>query len=415
MKYLFNDICDFTPLFNINYSVKKDIVCCSFFKMLNKGYKDFDIYIKGIYNLYYFIEKLNKKGNRYHLRIFIDNSIHNDPIIMDKLKKLNKLELVLYSCPNYFESNSNHHIGLFGTMVRFFPMFNFPNNDARYVLISDIDDIVFKSLDIALKEMKNKNQIDKISFLKLGNLGKNIRFNYPSLYKDVITIYSIAQSIASLKRLDKQILVDFIKDVKLTKKYYSYYYEIQKNNIDDDLNQKYKNMNSFIYGVDEYFINKILTEYIIDNKIPFAINFFWSINSPLYYILFIDKYLDDDKKIVLNELLDNILDECKLNKNNLKTLKEKYDIIDNIIYKSSDKKLAYQINKIIYKIFLLNKSKSKLKFLFTDDFYKILLNKKYYMRYQFDIIKYYFCDYKDIYMDSKQFNIEDKSFFDKLK
>ena len=94
---------------------------------------------------------------------------------------------------------------------------------------------------------------------------------------------------------------------------------------------------------------------------------------------------------------------------------EKYDIIDNIIYKSSDKKLAYQINKIIYKIFLLNKSKSKLKFLFTDDFYKILLNKKYYMRYQFDIIKYYFCDYKDIYMDSKQFNIEDKSFFDKLK
>ncbi len=421
MKYLENNICEFKTLFPIDYSIKKDIISCSFFKMLNSGYKDFNLYIKGLINLYNYIEYLNnKKGYNYHLRIFIDSSIESDKEIMDKILNLKKIEIVVYSCPNYQEiTNSKYHIGLFGTMVRFFPIFNFPNNDARYVIISDVDDIVLKTTNIAIKTMQNSKQIDEIFLLKIGNLGKNVKYNYPSIYKEVITIYSIAQSIVSFKRIDSKLITNFLTDLKTTKKYYSYYYQIQKKHInDEEFEKKYKNLQSFIYGIDEYFINKILTEYLIDNKIPFANNFFWNLYSPIYYLLEYVKYMDKKNKNKLNDLLNFILEKHNLNFNKEDSIKKKYDIIDKIIYLENDKNnlnKLYELNKTFYKIFLENKNNNKLDFLFPKDFYKILLNKQFYLAYDFNIIKYYFCsNYKDIFIDIKKFNLEDKESFDKF-
>lgn len=416
MKYLENNICEFKPLFNIDYSKKKDIISCSFFKMLNSGYKDFNIYIDGLVKLYNYIQHLNTKGYKYHLRIFIDLSIYDDKYIMDKIKNLQKIEIVVYSCPSYQElSDSKYHIGLFGTMVRFFPMFDFPNNDARYVIISDIDDIVLKTTNVAIKEMQKANQINSVYFLKIGNLGKNVKYNYPSIYKDVITIYSIAQSIVSFKRINSKIITNFIIETKNTKKYLSYYYEIQKKHIGKELEKKYKNAQSFIYGIDEYFINKTLTEYMIDNKIPIAINFFWNLYSPIYYLL---EYLDFmDKKNIkkLDKLLSFILKKHNLDFNSSDSIKKKYDIIDKIIYSgfkvnSSDSTL-YKLNKTLYELFLDN----KIKFLFPNDFYTILLSKQFYLAYEFDIIKYYFCPgYHDLILQIKKFNLEDKELFDKI-
>jgi hypothetical protein len=412
MKYLENNICEFKPLFNINYSQKKDIISCSFFKMLNSGYKDFNIYIKGLINLYNYVEHLNTKGYKYHLRIFIDSSIYEDKYIMDKIKNLQKLEIVVYSCPSYQESsNSKYHVGLFGTLVRFFPMFDFPNNDARYVIISDIDDIVIKTTNIAIKEMQKANQIDLVYLLKIGNLGKNVKYNYPSLYKDVITIYSISQSIVSFKRFDSKIITEFITKTNTTEKYLSYYYEIQKKHLNKELEKKYKNVEPYIYGIDEYFINKILTEYMIDNKIPTAINFFWNLYSPIYYLL---EYLDFiDKKNIkkLDNLLNYILTKHNLKFNSSDSIEKKYDIIDKIIYNKSSTNLSYELNKTLYTIFI----KNKIKFLFPKDFRTILFSKQFYLTYEFDIIKYNFCPgYKDLMLHVRKFNIEDKESFDKL-
>ena len=41
--YLENTICKFTTLFDIDYSVKINIMSACFFKMENSGYKNFDI------------------------------------------------------------------------------------------------------------------------------------------------------------------------------------------------------------------------------------------------------------------------------------------------------------------------------------------------------------------------------------
>ena len=43
-KYLENNLVEFTPLFDIDYTKKKDLICSSFFK-LETSYKNFDKYI----------------------------------------------------------------------------------------------------------------------------------------------------------------------------------------------------------------------------------------------------------------------------------------------------------------------------------------------------------------------------------
>ena len=54
--YLKNSICNFTPLFDIDYTKKKNIISASFFKLKKGSYKDFSKYVDGLYNLYNFIK-----------------------------------------------------------------------------------------------------------------------------------------------------------------------------------------------------------------------------------------------------------------------------------------------------------------------------------------------------------------------
>ena len=47
-KYLKNPLCEFTPLFKIDYNKKKNIISASFFKMSEGAYKNFSKYTDGL-------------------------------------------------------------------------------------------------------------------------------------------------------------------------------------------------------------------------------------------------------------------------------------------------------------------------------------------------------------------------------
>ena len=162
--YLKNSICKFTPLFDINYEKKTNIISCCFFKMQGGGYKDFSIYLNGIKYLNDFI---TEELSDFYIRLFIDKSIYIDNEIMKYLKKLKKLQIVLTDCKAY-KKNNVHHRGLMPTFFRFFPMFNFENNDSDVVLIADID---WKSVD----EIKSRYTIVKT--YKLLKKKKKIKCN----------------------------------------------------------------------------------------------------------------------------------------------------------------------------------------------------------------------------------------------
>jgi len=130
--YLQNEICEFIPLTPIDYTIKKNIIVTSLFKMSSGGYKNFNKYLDGIKILSDVAKKYNMS-----VRIFIDHTIHDDNIIMKYLNKFNNITLILYKCNSFLVNK--HHVGVFGTLVRFFPLFDFPNNDSNIVLLADAD------------------------------------------------------------------------------------------------------------------------------------------------------------------------------------------------------------------------------------------------------------------------------------
>lgn len=420
MNYLENSICNFTPLFNIDYNVKKHLIACSMFKMYNRGYKNFDIYIEGLRHLYKSIEQNNLKfRNKYHLRLFIDDSVFRDKHLMKGLRKMPKIELVLYHCPDYLDKNdSGYHVGLLGTLIRFFPMFNFKNNDAETIIISDIDTMsdLVKQMTI-VQVIQDERKIDGLYLLKIGNLGKNAKFNYPSLYKNKINVYSFAPSVISFKKINKSVIIDFIKDIKKTKKFYSYYYELQKNEKTEDAIKKYQNMESFIYGIDEYFINKTLIEYVIDNRIPYATNLIWNVISSIYYYFIYGFVFLQEYKNSLNNLFDDVLRKNNIAIKPKSKLIDKFHKIDRILYSKNKKyaEIAYNVSLTLY-TFFMNKYKSEqYRFAFPKEFYDILINTRLYLMYDFNLIHYEFCDYTDIILSKKKFNNNDKLALDKIK
>jgi len=410
MSYLQNNICTFTPLFDINYKIKKNLICCSFFKMYNKGYKDFSIYLKGIYVMY---NHVIYKVKNYSIRLFIDNSIYKDENIMKILKKMHKLEIVVYECPELLlKNNSNYHEGLFGTLIRFFPMFDFPNNDAKNIFITDIDDIAFKTVLENIHNMVKNRKIKNIYLIKIGNISKNIKYKY-NPYKNIITPYCVAQSFVSFLRINYNVMIDFVNNVKKSNEIYSYYYEmIKNNNFNNELMKKYNGTTNFIYGIDEYFVNKTLTEYLIDNKLPFATGMKFEIISPLYYILSKDIYKTHEQIKLLNKFIENILKFIKINYSKNISLENKYKLINNSTYKDSNSESYIKINEYIYKEFIKYYKKDEYKFLFPSYFYDFLLSEKMFGVYEYNIISYYNINYNDIIIKKKIF---DEKIMEKLK
>ena len=382
--YLHNELVEFTPLFDINYNIKKNLLCGSFFRLKN-SYKDVNIYIDSLCILYNDVIKYSN----FNIRLFIDDDIYKDLEIMTKIKKLEKIELVLFRCLD------SKLIGLFPTLVRFFPMFNFPNNDSNIVIIIDIDEIYSHTL-LKIENIKkkifnlDKNIFNNIYLIKIGNLSKNILYKYNSLYKNNINIYSFAQNIINIKKIDYNIIINFINKIKNTNKLYTYYkiYECNKTEFDIKMNQT----KPFIYGIDEYFINNTLTKYLINNKLLLVNNIKWDLFGHYYYLINRNFLALTDTKIkIIKKIFILILNKINYKVKN-ESLLELFDIIDKLIY--IDKNI--KVIKIIYKIFLLNYQNEKLKFIFPSDLSEILLKSEYKNVYEFNKLIFVNSKYKEI-------------------
>jgi hypothetical protein len=294
-KYLINDICNFEPLFTYDKKIKKNILSACFFKMKNH-YKDFNIYVKGLQNL---INILNAQ-DKYILRLFIDENIKKDKNIFDFLYSNKKIELVIFKCNDYL--NNSYHIDVFGTFVRFFPIFNFKNNDAKNVICIDID---LKMEDAFYLE----NLIKETNFKGAQVIGRGTAFELlvnnknPHFYANLIGFYGV--------KFDSNILINFIKNIGQIKN-----------------NSHYgKRTSNFSFGTDELFLNEYFI-YSANNKINFKLGILldYNINWFLYYTKedLLKKY-PKNSKIYLKYILG------KYAKDNLTTL-QMFDLVDKYIY-----------------------------------------------------------------------------------
>lgn len=408
MKYLINPICNFTPLFKIDYSKKVNIVSCVFFKMYNKGYKDFQNYTNGLVDLSIYVKN---NLSDYKIRLFIDDSVYNDSKLMSQIKKLDNVQLVKFSCSEYLMEDLTHHYGIFPTIVRFFPGFDFQYNDTNHVLISDIDSISIEKIVDTVNMLKEKNILDELFIVTSGDICYTmLKDNQNIFYNKHINTYISASMFFFVKKLDKNLIFDFLDEMKLNpEKSYSIFFD--NKNVSDEKNmsesqiKKYdKDANkNFIYGVDEYFLNRVVIRNIIDNNIPYANHIKFDVLDFLKYKLLLSKTTDNEKQKKFVDLLFNyILTENNFKNKIHKNIKEKYYFLMNYI---ENKKNNYvNIYYKLYEAIIYLKNNNLYSFLFTSELYDFLLDDKNFGAYFIKNIYIYNTKYTNI-------NIKN-SFFD---
>ena len=392
--YLKNDLVSFKPLFKIRS--KQNIVSTCFFRRYkNKQYKEggFDRYLAGL-------QELNDKTKQigFRVRMFIDEAIYEDDVIMKRLRKLPMIDLVVFDCPLF--KKDGYHIGLFGTFIRFFPMFDFPNNDANIIIISDIDDIVaFKKylpritkkdiyLDISTnisRHFKNKEQFDMI-------------------YKDKLVSYFKPQEMLIFKSLPKSILMDFFSSLDMHYAY-TYYLHPDLDTTTLKYEMKYGEV-PFVYGCDEYFLNQIMFKSIIDQKLPYAHTVRFNLSSIFYY-----QYTNRNEDVVPREAviiedeLKRVLKKAGISSKN----KAAFQILDAQLYKHKSilTKTFLHLQFILYSFFLHRKGNPTYGMLYNKVLYAWLeLHPELYGYYEYEITHYHFCKYASFITDEKKFTHE---------
>lgn len=298
----FNDICDLYEEGHEPLNEDTHIFSASLFK-LNDMYRDIKVYIDGLQFLINYLDELITKHNQnIHFFLYYDNSIETDKKFIEiKSYLLNKsfIKLIKYNCPKFMLGDM--HKGLFGTLVRMFPLFDIKyEKNIKSVIDIDVDNENINSILFRHKQiLTNKNDIiisvsigyewAYKNFIKPkyfdGCVVANITFNKISLDSNLLK-----DILNKINKGDNKILDIFTKIIKLrlaeNKKWRGF-------NDASKINAK----NLFIYGIDEYFINLILFDYLIEHNKKIGI--IYRPDFGIYkYISFITKWDNYDANII---------------------------------------------------------------------------------------------------------------------
>lgn len=307
-----------------NYkSNTKYLLSASLF-LLSNSYKGPNRYINGLKKLYEFVEK-NKE---FTLRIYYDDSVYQDSyykfIINKFLKDKERIELVKFKC-NKFLIDKNIHKGTFGTLLRFLPLFE--KSDFKIIYIVDIDDTYYDYIKIYFekfeKDLDQKILIEYINFyfLCFDDYAERYCFQFDNKFGNV----ALANFFIKDYRFDIKIFTDFLEYIlssdELFKKIKKINEQFYKSNIRSDIIET--------YGIDEYFLNKILINKLNKSQIYFIkesyyISYFLE-NLIIYdskpsnlikkYLIEIIKqyYPEIDKHYCINELKNILLESTDIN------------------------------------------------------------------------------------------------------
>jgi len=259
--------------------------------------------------------------------LFIDGSITNEPDIYDKLKKLISKNFIIveYTCCKFTKTGTNKHIELFGSMIRFLPIFNFPGNNTNKVFILDADSGSYE----LIKNLKDYKIFEKtnVDYFYVPNIFYSLFV--PWTLKDDHTILAgkhmckIKFPISLLTQFFECTMLKTCADI-----------DIMKNKLNYD---KYK---TFPYGIDEYFLNYLLLPYIKQHNIVYGTVENYTITAAMFYIKDNPK-CDIGCKNSMTQFLSKILNEP--NNDNLEKLYTKFD---SILYNAKDKYATDKQKKI---------------------------------------------------------------------
>jgi len=238
----------------------KNVLSCSFFTMTD-AYRDFTKYQKDLETLI----KYSLDLPDFELRIYTDLSGIDFTIKVSK--DYTHITILQFDCKPLREKVG--HVGTFGTLVRFLPMFE---KNLKTVWVTDID-IPKHYLDInKIQEMKRTNS--KVYF-------STIICYERKTYARKYTI--LAGTMIFFMKFPLKILTNFIQKY-LTNQYESVIKILNKNT--------WRTSSKFPYGLDEVFINTSIYDYIQKKHI----------NSYVNKIYMVNKYINKSPNITKQEV-----------------------------------------------------------------------------------------------------------------
>jgi len=256
------------------------------------------IYNRGINDI---IKKSARSDLDITVRVYCDFTTIN---ILQRFLKFPNVELYYYFVPKFFDTTRLSHIGFFGTVMRYLPLFNLKNhneNDWETVTISDIDTIFLTEYALLSYYVKNP-KLPNIMFKNRACYYVSSRILAQDLPIPEISV--ISSFIIQRDTQDSKIFFDFLQNCLLDG------CDIYKNAIGKYLpfNLKERPMQGRLeYGVDEYFMNVFfIPKCYLDKNLPIAEAFvadkYFGVNSWLFIVM-----SDKDLKIKNPKLMEEFL------------------------------------------------------------------------------------------------------------
>lgn len=282
--------------------------------------------------------------DNYYYRIYYDDSIQKDEkfiALIDTLKNNHKYQIIKYKCPGALNTKTDTgHINLFGTMLRFHPLFDKESPNIEAVAIMDADNIYTRHWV--------KNIVEFV---------KNDKYNLMT-YQGILESPFYKSDLKNNDKIDQELNRLFFRAGMTCMKKKAFNYDIwdkyfnQMYDQQDFMNQvryldfkKYasfpesteQSFYSFEYGMDEIFLNFILKKMLKEGKLKLKIHrFINEIFKKFFYKRFTDfiQYNYKHNNQLCNEFLKKLAINLKLTKN-------KNQNIDKNSNKNSNKKENY--------------------------------------------------------------------------
>lgn len=338
-----------------------NVISCTIFRMKN-GYKNEYKYYEG---LKLFVESFERYLPDFYFRLYYDDSVldYETPEkikntknlwkpLFDKMKSNKKIQLIKYEMKD-FKIDKLHHNGVIGTMTRFYPFFDTPENKKiKCVIISDVD--INRYVLEMLKNNLHKMEKAKVDFFYLTMNCYELQERFQILTKIFnIKFPILAGTIISKIKFPLSFVDKFFHCVLNMNDKDCEYYKIFSTAEIAKLSKNVKNKNEIKYGIDELFMI-ILKQYLYKNKIKHLISFHSEVARPFYliYINYQENKITSTQFInVLKFVLGGIYDDKK-------SIEENYKILDDIVFfnKTGDINKYVLLNRLVD---LLNKIKNK--------------------------------------------------------
>lgn len=211
--------------------------------------------------------------SNYYLRLYYDQSIFKQKDykkMIELIQKHKKVQLVEYKCDTFL-TNQNVHMDLFGTLVRFYTIFDNESPNMEYCIITDLDNFIESKFYEIFDECRKKdylvtcfNGINQVSF---HNNDFNTTFDkFEFAYLIAFLIIFKKDPIFSPKIWDQYFNHLFEQNDLM---YVFNYIDFKRYAINSILKKdqlKPQSYYSFNYGADEIWINYVIKKILRDNN-----------------------------------------------------------------------------------------------------------------------------------------------------